>query len=135
MTWLLDTCVLSDFARGDRGTLVRLKSVSPAEIAVTAITVMEVEYGLARLPARARGVGPVMRGLLSAVAVLPFTAEDARASASVRAALESKGRPIGAYDVLIAGAALARGLTLVTSNRREFERVSGLRVENWRSGR
>ncbi len=67
--------------------------------------------------------------------ILPYTAEDARASASVRAALEKKGKPIGAYDVLIAGAALARGFTLVTANRREFERVSGLQVENWRSGR
>ena len=100
MTWLLDTCVLSDFARGEAGTLRRLKAASPAEIAVSAITVMEVEYGLARAP--------------------------------VRAALEGKGRPIGAYDLLIAGCALSRGMALVSSNTREFGRVSGLRVENWR---
>ncbi len=134
MSWLLDTCVLSDFSRGDRGTLARLKAAAPSAVAVTAITVMEIEYGLARLPARAKGIGPVMRALLDAVTVLPYTGEDARASASVRAALERKGRPIGAYDVLIAGAALSRGLVLVTSNVREFGRVSGLRVENWRTG-
>lgn len=76
-----------------------------------------------------------MTWLLSAVTTLPYSAEDARASASLRVALERKGKPIGAYDVLIAGTALARGLVLVTANRREFERVSGLRLENWRASR
>ncbi|MBI4191124.1 MAG: type II toxin-antitoxin system VapC family toxin, partial [Betaproteobacteria bacterium] len=55
------------------------------------------------------------------------------ATAALRAALQKKGRPIGAYDVLIAGCALARGLVLVTSNEREFRRVGGLRIENWRT--
>lgn len=132
MTWLLDTCVLSDFARGEAGTLRRLKAASPAEIAVSAITVMEVEYGLARAPVRAARVGPVMRALLGAINIVPFSAEDARAAAALRAALEGKGRPIGAYDLLIAGCALSRGMALVTSNTREFGRVSGLRLENWR---
>ena len=135
MTWLLDTCVLSDFVKGDRGTLARLKAVPPSEVAVLSVTVMEVEYGLARLPSGARHVATMMRALLSAVTTLPHSAEDARASASLRAALERKGKPIGAYDVLIAGTALARGLVLVTANRREFERVSGLRLENWRTSR
>jgi len=135
VTWLLDTCVLSDFARGEPGTLRRLKLALPDEIAISAITVMEIEYGLAHAPARAAKLAPVMRALVGAVAVLPYSAEDAKASASLRAALERKGRPIGAYDLLIAGSALARGLVLVTSNVREFERVSGLRMENWRSGR
>lgn len=132
---MLDTCVLSDVARGEKATLSRLKAAETSSIAVSAITVLEVEYGLAREPRRARAIGPVMRDLLEAVTVLPFAVEDARASAALRAALERKGRPIGAYDVLIAGTALARGLVLVTSNVREFDRVSGLRVENWRSGR
>jgi tRNA(fMet)-specific endonuclease VapC len=94
---------------------------------------MEVEYGLARDPARGRKLAPVLRALLGAVTVLPCGIEDARASASLRASLEARGRPIGAYDVLIAGVALARGLVLVTSNVREFGRIAGLRVENWRN--
>ena len=135
MTYLLDTCVLSDFARGEAGTLARLRETSPGEIAVSTISVMEVEYGLSLDAARARSLAPVMRAILGAVQILPYATEDARASASLRATLEKKGRPIGAYDVLIAGAALARGLVLVTSNIREFGRVSALRVENWRKGR
>ncbi len=132
MTWLLDTCVLSDFARGEAQTLARLKALSPAALAVSAITVMEVEYGLALAPSRTEKLGPVMQALLGAIPIVPYAAEDARASAAVRAALERKGRPIGAYDILIAGTALAHGMTLVTSNVREFGRVSGLQVENWR---
>lgn len=134
MTYLLDTCVLSDLARAEPGTLERLKQTPPAELAVSAISVMEVEYGLSLDQARARKLAPVMRAILGAVRVLPFGAEDARASASLRATLETKGKPIGAYDVLIAGAAVSRGLVLVTSNVREFGRVSALRVENWRKG-
>lgn len=63
--------------------------------------------------------------------ILPFDAADARAAAEVRADLKRKGTPIGPYDTLIAGQALARGLIVVTGNRREFERVAGLRVEDW----
>lgn len=132
MTWLLDTCVLSDFARGEAQTLERLRALAPSVLAVSSITVMEVEYGLALAPSRTDRLGPVMRALLGAIPILPYAAEDARASAAVRAALDRKGRPIGAYDILIAGTALARGLTLVTSNVREFGRISGLQVENWR---
>lgn len=134
MRWLLDTCVLSDFARGEPGTLARLKAAMPSALAVSAITVMEVEYGLARAPAKAKRIGPVMHALLDAVTWVPFSMEDARASAAVRVALEAKGRPIGAYDVLIAGTALAQGCTLVTANEAEFGRITGLKVENWRAG-
>jgi len=73
-----------------------------------------------------------MHALLGAVSIFPYGLEDARATAMLRASLQKKGRPIGTYDVLIAGCALARGLVLVTSNEREFSRVGGLRIENWR---
>lgn len=62
---------------------------------------------------------------------LDITTDDARAAGQIRYQLEHSGTPIGAYDVLIAGQALARDLTLVTRNTREFARVDGLRVENW----
>lgn len=132
MRYLLDTCVLSDFGRGDAATLAKVKSTPPALIAVSSITAMEIEFGLELDPARARKLAPVMHALLGAVEVLPYRLEDARATAKLRASLGRKGRPIGAYDALIAGCALSRGLVLVTSNEREFGRVSGLRVENWR---
>ena len=60
------------------------------------------------------------------VTLLPFEEEDARRAGGIRAALESVGRPIGAYDLLIAGQALRHALTLVTANAKEFRRVKGL---------
>jgi len=63
--------------------------------------------------------------------VLPFDLDSARHAAQTRAHLERLGTPIGNVDTLISGIALAQDLTLVTRNTREFERVPGLRVENW----
>jgi tRNA(fMet)-specific endonuclease VapC len=60
-----------------------------------------------------------------------FDEEDARAAGTVRAELEAAGKPIGAYDVLLAGQARRRGATLVTSNISEFDRVAGLKWEDW----
>lgn len=133
MKYLLDTCVLSDYARGDGNTHAHLKATPPQLVAVSSITVMEIEFGLALNAARARRLAPVMHALLDAITVLHYEGDDARASATLRAALSKKGRPIGAYDVLIAGCALARGLVLVSSNEREFGRVAGLKLENWRN--
>ena len=65
------------------------------------------------------------------IEVVPFDSDDARAAGRVRASLLTVGRPIGPYDILIAGQALARDLTLISRNVREFSRVDGLRVENW----
>lgn len=63
--------------------------------------------------------------------ILPFELEDARSAGEIRAWLARHGTPIGAYDVLIAGQARARGLTLVSNNLREFQRVPQLRVVDW----
>jgi tRNA(fMet)-specific endonuclease VapC len=130
--YLLDTCVLSDFVRGNANTLARVKATPPEHIAVSSITIMEIEFGLALDASRARRLAPVLYALIEAIDVLAYETVDARATAALRAALQKKGRPIGAYDALIAGCALARGLVLVTSNEREFSRTGGLRIENWR---
>jgi tRNA(fMet)-specific endonuclease VapC len=63
--------------------------------------------------------------------VLDFDRENARQAGELRTRLAAAGTPIGAYDVLIAGQALARALTLVTHNTGEFQRVPGLRIEDW----
>ena len=64
-----------------------------------------------------------------------FDEDDARAAGAIRAELEAIGKPVGAYDVLLAGQARRRGVTLVTSNTKEFMRVSGLKWEDWASSR
>jgi tRNA(fMet)-specific endonuclease VapC len=133
MHYLLDTCVISDFIKGEPGTQTRLKQTPATKIAVSTITVMELYYGLSLNPQRAQKIESTIDILLSSVTVLPFTANEAKQSARIRSALKSKGQPIGPYDVLLAATALQQQLIMVTANSREFKRVSGLQIENWRS--
>jgi len=132
MKYLLDTCTVSDFVKGQPKVLARVKATSPNLIAVSALTRMEVDYGLALNAARAKKLAPLLDAFFSTIATLPIDEADAQAAAAIRAALKTQGQPIGAYDVLIAGTGLARGLVVVTSNVGEFKRVSGLHVEDWR---
>ena len=132
MKYLLDTCTVSDFVKGQASVMARVKATPPSLIAVSALTRLEVDYGLALNAARARKLTPMLDAFFSSIVTLSFDQADAKAAAAIRAALKTRGQPIGAYDVLIAGTALARGLVVVTSNVGEFSRVSGLHVENWR---
>jgi tRNA(fMet)-specific endonuclease VapC len=129
--YLLDTNVLSDFARGERAVMARLRQEAPSQLAVSVITEMEVEHGLARHPNLAPRVRQAMRMLLDTISILPFEREDARVAAQLRASLNSQGTPIGAYDLLLAACALRRGLEIVTHHAREFARVGGLGLEDW----
>ena len=131
--YLLDTTVISDFTRGVPAVCARLVAANPTELAMTTVTVMELEYGLELAGARAARWRPLMDGLLSTIEVLSYGVEDAKATAGIRVWLRKRGRPIGPYDALIAGTALSRGLILVTSNTGEFGRVAGLVVEDWRA--
>jgi tRNA(fMet)-specific endonuclease VapC len=132
MKYLLDTCTISDFVKGQPNVLARIKATPPNLIVVSAVTRMEVDYGLALNSERARKLAPVLAAFFSAIATVPFDEADAQAAGALRATLKAKGQAIGAYDVLIAGTGLARGLVVVTSNVGEFQRVGGLRVEDWR---
>ena len=101
------------------------------EMLVSSVAVFELWYGVAksqRQEANARRVEAFFAG---PVAVLPFDEEDARSAGRIRATLESAGKPIGAYDLLIAGQASRHELTLVTANAREFGRINGLSWEDW----
>jgi tRNA(fMet)-specific endonuclease VapC len=68
---------------------------------------------------------------VSLLTILPFGSAEARAAARVRSGLERQGLPIGPLDTLIAGTAMAHGLTLVTHNVEEFGRVEGLAIVDW----
>lgn len=132
MKYLLDTCTVSDFIKGQPNVLARLKATPPSLIAISSITRMEVEFGLALNAERARKLAPVLHTLLDSITTLPFDEADAQAAASVRASFQKKGKPMSACDVLIIGCGLAKGLVVVTSNVAEFRRVGGLQVEDWR---
>jgi len=128
--YVLDTNTLIYFFKGQGGVAERMFSEAPADIAVPAIVVFELQTGIAK-SASPRKRTQQLKSLVEAVKVLPFSIEDARAAAAIRAHLEKKGTPIGPYDVLISGTALAHQATLVSHNLQEFKRVRGLRTEDW----
>ena len=105
-------------------------SYEPSDIAISSITVFELEYGAAK----SKWGEETKRKLavfLSPFTILHFSTEDAIAAGQVRAELEKSGRPIGPYDTLIAAQGISRGLTVVTHNTNEFIRVPGIKLEDW----
>ena len=129
MRYLLDTNVCIALLNGTSPAVrERLGRYGAGEIAVPAPVMYELYYGAFK-SGRARQNLALLDS--AGFEVLPFDVEDARVAGKVRSELEAVGRPIGPYDVLIAGQALARGLVLVTANRREFDRVAGLTCEDW----
>jgi len=131
VAYLLDTCILSLFARGDPAVQARLRATPPEQVCISVITAMEIEYGLQLNPHRAGKLRPVLEVLMNTARMVGYDRPAALATARIRAALRAQGTPIGPYDALLAGTALANGLVMVTANRTEFDRVAGLAVENW----
>jgi tRNA(fMet)-specific endonuclease VapC len=131
VSYLLDTniCIYALKERPPE-VLARLRAEGPAKVALSVITVLELRQGAegSRQPEVAHGR---LDFFLAAMRLVPFEAEDAIHGARLRADLRRQGRPIGDFDSLIAAQALARDLILVTNNLREFERIGGLRTENW----
>jgi tRNA(fMet)-specific endonuclease VapC len=111
---------------------VRIRSHSPREIAVSAITLMEIEYGLLLNPGKAKKLRPILAEFFASISILPFGDREAICAAQIRAALKQSGTPIGAYDLLIGATAITHHLKLITANPKEFERIQGLSWENWR---
>ena len=130
MIYLLDTVTCIEVLRQRTSSVQRLSQVSPVECAVSAVTVYELFCGVEKSQAPLTERRKVEQ-FLSVIAELPFDRAAAVMAARIRADLEKKGTPIGPYDLLIAGHALANNLTVVTNNLGEFTRVHGLKVEAW----
>ncbi len=128
--YVIDTNTLIYFFKGMGSVPGKFLEVSPKDIAIPSVVLYELEYGIAKSTSPRKRQAQ-LKELCSLVKVLPFEEEAARFSASIRASLEKKGTPIGAYDVLIAGTTLANKGTLVTNNTKEFSRVSKLKLDNW----
>jgi tRNA(fMet)-specific endonuclease VapC len=129
MRFLLDTNAVVELLRRPDGAVVRrVRALDPADVGLSTIALHELYYGAFRSSRRERNLALIDRLRFE---VVEFDAEDARHAGEIRAALAKRGSPIGPYDVLMAGQARARGLTLVTANVREFQRVDRLSVEDW----
>jgi tRNA(fMet)-specific endonuclease VapC len=129
MRYLLDANIVIALLNNATSTLARrVRREKPDEMAISAVVAHELFFGAFRSSRAAQNIL-----LVDALqfAVLEFDKEDARQAGAIRALLAQNGTPIGPHDVLIAGQAVARNLILVTRNTGEFERVPGLRIEDW----
>ena len=128
--YILDTNTLIYFFKGIGRVADNLLAVSPKDIGLPSIVLYELEYGIAKSTSPKKRMKQ-LEELCALVEVLNFGKEEAKVSASIRAALGKKGMPIGPYDVMIAGTALSRQGILVTSNTKEFRRVPKLQLIDW----
>ena len=128
MKFLLDTNSVIAILKGHAGFLQRMRRYQPKDFGVSAIVAHELYYGAYK---GQRTTDNLARIEALRFEILAFDREDAHHAGQLRATLAASGTPIGPYDVLIAGQAIARGLTLITHNLREFERVPGLQLQDW----
>lgn len=134
MDYLLDTNACIAIINGEPATVrARMQKVSAAgaHVLVSSVAVFELWYCVAKSAKHEFNRKRLETFLAGPILVLPFEDADAHVAGSVRAALEAAGRPIGAYDLLMAGQALTHHLTLVTANVSEFSRVKGLYWQDW----
>ena len=128
MRFLLDTNAVIALLKGDERFRERLLGHAPHEFGISSVVMHELFYGAYK---SANAEANLARIEKLRFEVLDFDPEDARCAGELRAELAKAGMPIGPLDVLIAGQALSRSLTVITHNRREFDRVAGLKVESW----
>ncbi|MEO5938820.1 MAG: type II toxin-antitoxin system VapC family toxin [Sphingomonas sp.] len=128
MLYLPDTNILIAVITRRHPAVIRRMAELRDDIGLSTIVLHELYFGAFN---SARIESNLAELIALGLPVLPLDENDARTAGEIRARLKQAGTPIGPYDVLIAGQALARGLTVVTANRREFDRVQGLTVEDW----
>lgn len=131
MTYLLDTdsCIFA--MKNTSASLVkRITSTRSREIAVSSITLAELEFGCANSQRPQQNRDNLIT-FLKPFEILDLDQESAEHCGVIRACLEPEGKPLGPMDLLIAAQARSRGLVVVTNNTKHFKRVPGLGVENW----
>jgi tRNA(fMet)-specific endonuclease VapC len=129
--YLLDTNIVSYWMRGHPPLLERIKSHSPKDLSLSAITLAEIYYGIEKSPARKKERRTKIEQIRSMLEIHPFDEPAAAKYGIIRVQLEKKGLVISERDLQIASIALVKRLCVVTHNTKEFNRVEKLRVEDW----
>jgi tRNA(fMet)-specific endonuclease VapC len=130
---LLDTNVCIDVLRGREKVVARLAQCSPSDCYISVITEFELFQGADRAPARHRKDERLkVSRFVSNLQILPFDSNCARIAARINAALLNRGTPVSITDVFIAATGLSHKMTVVTNNTKDFRRIDGLTLEDWR---
>ena len=131
MRYMLDTnIIIYAKNRGPDKVFNKFQEYGPGDLCISSITMAELEYGIC-ISSKPDQNRAALFLFLSNIGIVPFDGNAAREYGMIRYDLKEKGVPIGANDLLIAAHAKSLGLTLISNNTREFERVKGLKLENW----
>lgn len=129
LKFLLDTnAVIALLSPQPQILQTRIQQYSSHEIGISTVVMFELFFGAYRSQRVQRNL-TILETI--PLPIIAFDQQDAMAAGEIRATLAAAGTPIGPYDVLIAGQALARGLCLITANTREFSRIHHLQLDNW----
>lgn len=129
-SYLLDTNILSHLIRQPQGVVAeRIAGVGEANVMTSVVVAGGLRYGAAKRGSRR--LTRQVEAVLGALVIRPLESDIERTYASIRVALEKRGTPIGAHDMLIAAHARALDAVCVTDNVTAFKRVPALKVENW----
>lgn len=130
LEFMLDTNICIYVMRGRQPNLSDRFASSAINICISTITLAELHYGAEKSVQKTTNLRAIEQ-FTQGIAVLSFSPAAAAHFGQIRADLERAGTPASSPDILIGAHARSEGLTLVTNNRREFDRIAGLRVENW----
>ncbi len=131
MQYLLDTniCIYLIKKRPPE-VLEQFRQHSLQDVSISTITLFDLEYGVQKSQ-QIKRTQKALDNFFLPLTILDIDRPAAADAANIRAKLERNGTPIGLYDLLIAGLARSRKMTLVTNNTKEFERIDDLLIENW----
>jgi len=133
--YLLDTNILSEFVKKkpNRGLMDKIKEVEPSLIFTSSVTVMEMRFGASNREDGLHFWKRLQDEIFSRVSILGFNEHEALICGDILSKLTRKGTPIGIEDAMIGSIAISNRCTIVTANTRHFERLPGLKIENWLS--
>jgi len=131
ISYLLDTniCIYL-IKKQPPEVLARFQQIKIKQLHIPSITLFELYYGIEKNNSQQRNLS-ALENFIAPLTVVNFTLDAAKKAAKIRNHLQKQGTPIGAYDIQIAAIAMSLNMTLLTNNTREFERIKGLKLENW----
>ncbi|MCF5223545.1 tRNA(fMet)-specific endonuclease VapC [Pseudomonas syringae] len=130
LKYMLDTNICIFTIKNKPVSVREAFNLHHGQLCISAITLMELFYGAEKSSSPERNLA-VVEGFAARLELLPYDSDAAAHTGMIRAELARAGTPIGPYDQMIAGHARSLGLVVITNNQREFQRVEGLRVEDW----
>ncbi|EPU4252619.1 type II toxin-antitoxin system tRNA(fMet)-specific endonuclease VapC [Escherichia coli] len=130
LKFMLDTNIFIFTIKNKPAHIRERFNLNTGRMCISSVTVMELAYGAEKSQFPERNLA-IIEGFISRLDVLDYDCAAATHTGQIRAELARQGRPVGPFDQMIAGHARSRGLIIVTNNTREFERIAGLRLEDW----